>query len=547
MKVRVAEKTLEGGTAYSRTGFRNRAALSDWGACLRDPNGRWLCIFIAAGGFLRLYGLDFQSLWSDEGFQYYIATQNSIGKLFQQALSFHPPLSFIVNHLFLRLGYTDFLLRLPSALFGIASLPILYVLGRELTSKKAAVFAVFVLAFSPFHIWYSQEARMYSQLLFLSLLSSVLLLQALRRGEMSWWIYYALANAAGTYTHIFMALALAAQFLWVALYYRRHLLPIIVVGFAVALLFLPWVLLLPWVTGFVHNVSAHGLVLGLASDGRARFSWPAVPYTLFVYAAGFSLGPSVAELHADKSVHFILTFLPSITVVMSVSVVLLGIGIWAVNKCFGARAAVFCLLGLFIPLLGTALYSLTPRGGFNVRYTVTAFPYFCVLVGTALAFLIRASKMFGVVAIVTLIGISAASLYNHFTNPRYAKEDIRSAVAFWQQTGDKKPLLAVGSIYPTHRYVAAADAKRLFWIGDTSHQIVPKIEQVFLKQNISSAYAVVARDWDKSSETAIVNVFAGTLERSFPGVKVFRISRPRKIGFSDASSKPAASPLVDRS
>src|SRR5262249_34045255 len=191
MKVRVAEKTLEGGTAYSRTGFRNRAALSDWGAFLRDPNGRWLCILIAAGGFLRLYGLDFQSLWSDEGFQYYIATQNSIGKLFQQALSFHPPLSFIVNHLFLRLGYTDFLLRLPSALFGIASLPVLYVLGRELTSKKAAVFAVFVLAFSPFHIWYSQEARMYSQLLFLSLLSSVLLLQALRRGEMSWWIYYA--------------------------------------------------------------------------------------------------------------------------------------------------------------------------------------------------------------------------------------------------------------------------------------------------------------------------------------------------------------------
>src|SRR5262249_20035927 len=290
------------------------------------------------------------------------------------------------------------------------------------------------------------------------------------------------------FTQVFMVLALSPQFVWLFCYFRRHLLLIVAGGFAVALLFLPWVLLLPWVTHFVHNVNGDGLVVGLASDGRTRFSWPAVPYTLFVYAAGFSLGPSVAELHADKSVHFILTFLPSITVVMSVSVVLLGIGIWAVNKCFGARAAVFCLLGLFIPLLGTALYSLTPRGGFNVRYTVTAFPYFCVLVGTALAFLIRASKMFGAVAIVTLIGISAASLYNHFTNPRYAKEDIRSAVAFWQQTGDKKPLLAVGSIYPTHRYVAAADAKRLFWIGDTSHQIVPKIEQVFLKQNISSAY-----------------------------------------------------------
>src|SRR5499426_2866305 len=140
-------------------------------ASVVKSEGFWLALIFGVGASLRLYGLEFQSLWQDEGFQYYIATQNSMGKLFQQSLSFHPPLSFIVNHLFLLLGDSDFLLRLLSTLCGIASLPILYVLGRELTSKKAAVFAVFVLAFSPFHIWYSQEARMYSQLLFLSLLS----------------------------------------------------------------------------------------------------------------------------------------------------------------------------------------------------------------------------------------------------------------------------------------------------------------------------------------------------------------------------------------
>src|SRR5215813_6405840 len=507
-------------------------------ASVLKSEGFWLALIFGVGASLRLYGLEFQSLWQDEGIQYYVATQNSIGKLFQQALSFHPPLSFIVNLLFLLLGDSDFLLRLPSALFGIASLPVLYVLARDLTSKQAAVFSVFVLALSPSHIWYSQEGRMYSQLMFLSLLSSVLLLQALRRGKVNWWIYYVLISAAGMYTHVFMGLTLAAQFLWVALYYRRHLLPIIASGFAVVLLFLPWALFLPFLTGFVHKVGAHGLVLGLASDGRALFSWPVMPYTLFAYAGGFSLGPSVAELHADKSLPFILSFLPSITVVMSVSVLLLGIGIFAIKKRFGARAAMFCLLGFFIPLVGTALYSLTPRAGFNVRYTITAFPYFCLLVGTAVATLARANKTFGALAVVALIGISAASLYNHFMNPRYANADIRSAVAFWQQTRDKEPLLAIGSVYPTHRYVTAADAKRLFFIGNSSDQIVPKIEQVFLKQNTSSAYAVVARDWDKSSETAIRNTFAGTLERSFPGVKVFRISRPRTLQMSDSPEDP---------
>src|SRR5262249_33711851 len=175
----------------------------------------------------------------------------------------------------------------------------------------------------------------------------------------------------------------------------------------------------------------------------------------------------------------------------------------AIKKRFGARAAMFCLLGFSIPLVGTALYSLTPRAGFNVRYTITAFPYFCLLVGTAVATLARANKTFGALAVVALIGISAASLYNHFTNPRYAKEDIRSAVAFWQQAGDKEPLLAIGSIYPAQRYVGASEAKCHFLIGTTSNEIVPRINQVFLKQNKTSAYVVLARDWDKSGEIAI--------------------------------------------
>ena len=225
-------------------------------------------------------------------------------------------------------------------------------------------------------------------------------------------------------------------------------------------------------TGFARNVTAHGLVLGLASDGRAGFTWAAVPYTFFVYSAGFSLGPSVAELHADKSLPFILTFLPSITVVMSVSVVLLGIGISAINKCFGARAAMFCLLGLFVPLVGTAVYSLTPNATFNVRYAITAFPYFCLFVGTALAYVVRANKVLGAAAVLAAIGISSASIFNHFTNPRYAKEDIRSAVAFWRQKGDDEPLIAFGSTYPAHRYVGTSEAKRLFIVGGDEYRLL---------------------------------------------------------------------------
>ena len=60
--------------------------------------GFWLALIFGVGASLRLYALDFQSLWQDEGLQFYVATQNSFSELFHQSRSFHPPLSFIINH-----------------------------------------------------------------------------------------------------------------------------------------------------------------------------------------------------------------------------------------------------------------------------------------------------------------------------------------------------------------------------------------------------------------------------------------------------------------
>ena len=105
-------------------------------ASVIKSEGFWLALIFGVGVSLRLYGLDFQSLWQDEGLQFYVATQNSFSELFHQTRSFHPPLSFIINHAFLLMGESDFFLRLPSALFGIASLPLLYILGRDLTSTS---------------------------------------------------------------------------------------------------------------------------------------------------------------------------------------------------------------------------------------------------------------------------------------------------------------------------------------------------------------------------------------------------------------------------
>ncbi len=111
----------------------------------------WLWLIISVGALVRLYRLDAQSLWLDEGWQYFIASANSLSGVYARVLQpypAHPPLSYLISHLFLQVENSDFFLRLPSVLFGIGSLPLCYLLARRCASPLAAVCAVVVLALS---------------------------------------------------------------------------------------------------------------------------------------------------------------------------------------------------------------------------------------------------------------------------------------------------------------------------------------------------------------------------------------------------------------
>jgi 4-amino-4-deoxy-L-arabinose transferase-like glycosyltransferase len=491
-----------------------------------DPEKAWLWLIVIVGGILRFYRLDSQSLWADEGLQYFVANNNSLGEIFSQVRSFHPPLSFLINHAFLQIGQSEFFLRLPSALFGVASLPLVYMLARELTSSRIALVSVGVLAVSPFHIWYSQEGRMYAEVLFLSLLSSVLLCQATKRGETRWWLYYVLVSAAGMYTQIFMLLALAAQFFWVLLFRRDRLMAHAASGVIIFLLFLPWIVFLPWVREFLHRVSPESLgaaaVVGAKAPFRAGFSWQSVPYTFFAYSSGFSLGPSVAELHGNRGLGFIMQFGPEISMIAVVFGAVFLIGVPALNRSFGSRSAIFCLLGLCFPIFGTLLYALVPGATYNVRYTIVGFPYFCIFLGAGLIQLFRRYRPAGVAFLLGIFAISSTSLANHFYDPRYAKEDIRSAVAFWRSQSKLEHLLSYRSPYVVSAYLREPEKERHSRLrGD----VVSDINLFFTKTEALSVYILLARDWRQLKEKEIRVAYRIENEQSFPGVKILRIAR----------------------
>jgi mannosyltransferase len=102
-------------------------------------------------------------------------------------------------------------LRLPAALFGVGSVVALYLLARKVATTREALLSAALLSVLYHHVWFSQNARGYSALLFWTLLSSWLFLRALDEGRSRLWLGYAAAVALGMFTHVTMLFIVLAQ------------------------------------------------------------------------------------------------------------------------------------------------------------------------------------------------------------------------------------------------------------------------------------------------------------------------------------------------
>ena len=100
-------------------------------------------------------------------------------------------------------------LRLPAVLFGVGSIWALFLLGRRVLGAREALFACALMAVSYHHIWFSQNARGYTGLLFFSILAVWLWLEALERRSTGWSIAFAASIALGIWAHLTMVFVVA--------------------------------------------------------------------------------------------------------------------------------------------------------------------------------------------------------------------------------------------------------------------------------------------------------------------------------------------------
>lgn len=165
-----------------------------------------LTIIVLIGAFFRINNLASKSLWMDEIGQVLVASSGSVFSVIDKS-KFHlsPPLDYIILHYFLYFGDSDFIVRLPAAVFGILSIILIYKVGKILFSEKEGLVCAFLLSISPMAIWYSQEGRMYSLFMFLSLLSLFFFIKVLQTQEenIGWGFGFVFSTVLLLYTHYF--------------------------------------------------------------------------------------------------------------------------------------------------------------------------------------------------------------------------------------------------------------------------------------------------------------------------------------------------------
>ena len=384
-----------------------------------------LIVLLAAG--LRFYRIDAQSLWYDEGNSARIA-ERSIQLILEGAAGdIHPPLYYLLLSLWRSVfGASETALRSLSAVSGIGLVALAWGLGRRLFGIRAGLAAAALLAVSPFAVYYSQEARMYALLALWAALASVWIVTlalpdpstpSTGSGQVRWFgpALYALATAAGLYTHyaypfVMIAQAVALGLAWALSPGKRPLIRRPRAVFA-------------WVLANAAAIALFAPWLPIAV--RQIVGWSVAPQD-------YALGPAVLDalrwVVAGRTLA-----LPEAALPLIAFAALAALGL-AAAPAEGRRRALIPLALLAVPFILLFAFKLY-RESYLKFLLVCALPL-ALLAGRAIAAAstrigIRSDRLrwtrpaafVGSLCLVsaTLVG----SLNNLYTNPAYARDDYR--------------------------------------------------------------------------------------------------------------------------
>jgi len=179
---------------------------------------------IAAGFFVRVHSLGKESLWYDEGHSIRMAYFGFSRFISEDPHELQHPLYFLLLQWWIAIfGTSEYATRFLSVIFGVCSIFAIYLMGRQLFDREAAVISALFLTSSTYQLQYSQEVKGYSLQVFLGILSFYFFARMFKEKKWTLYLGYVLANAGALYIHTFEIFILLAQnfFFFTLLFLRK--------------------------------------------------------------------------------------------------------------------------------------------------------------------------------------------------------------------------------------------------------------------------------------------------------------------------------------
>ena len=477
---------------------------------------------------LAFYQIENQSLWTDEVISLNAAV--SLEPIWNVWFNSQCPLYYVLLRVWTKaVGTTEFALRSLSAVLGAVAVCLIYAIGLRLFNRRTAVVAALFLTTSPFFIWYSQEVRYINLMLVTSLLATYSFYRAISVARLGWWVSYTAASVLAAFSFvsvIFLFIAQGLYLLW-STSGRTVLSKWIVCQLVTFTLFAAWF-------GAVYSARLGPGLMKTSGSISVRHTpdqevqqvfdlASTIPYTFFAFSTGFSLGPSVRELHISRSINTLLNDAAAVIPVGILFATIFVLGFAQLQRQKGV--GIFILLWLAIPILFVLLVAaMTSFGRYNVRYVAVALPaYFLILASGIYAFRNSTLRIGLLSAVLIANGLSIA---NYYFDTRYARADARAAARYLESMvrhGDI--ILSVGNITPLQYYVK--DGLPIMTLNghgsNNDSAIVEDLRQ--MAKGHDRLWLVEIRPWETDSKRrvkAMLDSLARPAEqKKFPGVEIY--------------------------
>ena len=345
----------------------------------------------------------------------------------------HPPLHHSLLWVTVRLfGTSEFAVRLPSLIAGIALVPVMGWTGRLLFDRRTGWIAAVLATIAPFAVWYSQEARMYSLFMLLAALAVGAQVQALRRGRTGDWVLYGAATAAMLWTQYFAVLpVLVQQAAFVAVVWRdrhdrsrrRTLLRGWLVSSAVVAL-----ALLPLMPILLDQLAAYGNRGAGLTPGQAGAGSSTLGSAISIYAVGANLIWATLGYHADGAMVQLAALWP---LLMLLALVMLGRG--------RSGRSVYLLALVVVPMTALFVVGSMKRDLFELRYFAGAVPALLLLAARVVTSTVvrRGPLLLSAAVAVAALSIALVDQQLNGANPRlYDFEGAMAEIAERAEPGD---------------------------------------------------------------------------------------------------------------